>query len=119
MAPNATLDAVTAYFDGLRRKSVDAVPFAADVPFDSPLSPPIDGAPSVKDLLRSVLPAITGVHVQQMLTEGDHAAARFEVETIYGVIPVFDWFHVGGRTIVALRPYYDPRPMSAVADAGR
>jgi len=34
MAPDATIDAVMAYFDGLQRKNVDDVPFAVDVQFE-------------------------------------------------------------------------------------
>ena len=112
MAPNATIEAVTAYFDGLRGKNVDDVPFSADMQFESPLSPPITGAQAVRGFLTSMFPAITGVRVLQVLSAGDHAAARFELDTVYGVIPAFDWFHVVDGAIVALRPYYDPRPIT-------
>ena len=119
MAANATIDAVMAYFDGLRRKDVDEVPFSADVQFESPLSPAIKGAQSVREFLASVFPAITGLRVQQVLSEGEYAAARFELDTVYGVIAVFDWFHVVDGAIVALRPYYDPRPMTSAVEAAR
>jgi catechol 2,3-dioxygenase-like lactoylglutathione lyase family enzyme len=119
MAPNGTIDAVTAYFDGLRRKNVDDVPFSEDVLFESPLSPTMSGAPSVRDFLKSVFPAITGVRVQQLLSEGEFAAARFELDTVYGVIAAFDWFHVVDGAIVAMRPYYDPRPITSAVQAGQ
>jgi catechol 2,3-dioxygenase-like lactoylglutathione lyase family enzyme len=119
MAPNATLAAVTAYFDGLRRKNVDDVPFAPDVQFESPLSPPLADAQSVRAFLRGVFPAISGIRVLQMLSDGEHAAVRFELDTIYGVIPAFDWFHVVDGRIVALRPHYDPRPITSAAEVSR
>jgi catechol 2,3-dioxygenase-like lactoylglutathione lyase family enzyme len=119
MAPNATLEAVNAYFDGLRRKNVDEVPFAADVQFESPLSPPLADAQSVRAFLRGVFPAITGVRVLQMLSDGEYAAVRFELDTIYGVIPAFDWFHVVDGRIAAARPYYDPRPITSAAEVAR
>lgn len=119
MAPNATIDAVTAYFEGLRRKNLDDVPFSADVQFESPLSPPITGAQPVREFLKSVFPAMTGVRLQRVLSDGEYAAVRFELDTVYGVIPAFDSFHVIDGAIVALRPFYDPRPItSALTPAG-
>lgn len=119
MAPNATVDAVMAYFDGLRRKDVGDVPFSPAVHFESPISPAIDGAMAVKEFLASVSPAIVDVRVQQVLSEGEYAAARFDLDTVYGVIPAFDWFHVVDGEIVALRPYYDPRPSTSGVEAAR
>jgi len=89
------------------------------VRFESPLSPPIDGAAAVREFLRTILPAITGVRVLQMLSDGDYAAARFELDTIYGLIQAFDWLHVVDGVIVALRPYYDPRQITTAVEAAR
>jgi glyoxylase I family protein len=119
MAPNATLNAVGAYFEGLRRRNIDDVPFSPDVRFESPLSPPLVGAQSVRAFLEGTLPAITGVRVLQMMSDGEYAGVRFELDTMDGVIPAFDWFHVVDGAIVAARPYYDPRPMMAAAEAAR
>ena len=119
MAPSATLNAVTAYFDGLRRKNLDDVPFAPDMQFESPLSPPMSDAQSVRAFLQGVFPAITGVRVLQTLCEGEYAAVRFELDTLYGVIPAFDWFHVVDGRIIAARPDYDPRPITSDVPAGR
>jgi hypothetical protein len=117
MAPNTTLDAVTAYFEGLRLKEIDDVPFSPEVQFESPLCPPMKGSQPVREFLRSVFPAISGVRVLQVLSDGEYAAARFELDTIYGVIPAFDWFHVIDGAIAAVRPYYDPRPMTSAVEA--
>ena len=120
MAPNANLAVVSAYFDGLHAKNVDEVPFAPAVRFEGPLGPPVAGANAVREFLRGVLPAITGVRVQQMLSDGEYVAVRFELGTIYGPIQAFDWFHVVDGAIVEARPYYDPRPITdATAAATR
>ena len=112
MAPDAARQSVLRYFDGLRAKQVDAVPFAADVRFESPLSPPLRGADAVREFLRGVLPAIKGVTVQQIISEGEHVAVRFELDTVNGVVPAFDFFRVVNGEIVDARPYYDPRPFT-------
>ena len=112
MAPDAARQAVLSYFDGLRTRLVDAVPFAADVRFESPLSPPLRGVGPVRDFLRGVLPAIKGVNVQHVIAEGEHVAVRFELDTINGLVPAFDFFRVVNGEIVEARPYYDPRPFT-------
>jgi glyoxylase I family protein len=119
MAPNPNLEAVDAYFDGLRNKNVDAVPLAPTVRFEGPLGPPIEGAEAVRQFLRGVFPIIKGVRVQQKLSDGEYVAARFELDTVYGVIPAFDWFHIVDGAIVALRPFYDPRPITSAVETGR
>ena len=106
MAPSPTLAAVTACFDGLRNKNADDVPFAPDVRFESPLSDPNPGCRG-------------GPRVPEGGLPGEYVAVRFELETVYGVIPAFDWFHVVDGAIAAARPYYDPRPITAAAEAAR
>jgi hypothetical protein len=39
--------------------------------------------------------------------------ARFELETVYGTIPAFDWFRILDAEIVDVRPFYDPRPITS------
>jgi catechol 2,3-dioxygenase-like lactoylglutathione lyase family enzyme len=113
MAPNFAVAAVQAYFDGLRRKNVDQVPFAPGVVFQGPLGPELRGADAVRQFLRGVLPIIQDIRVLQHLSQGGHVGTRFELETIYGVIPAFDWFHVVNDQIVEARPFYDPRLIAA------
>ena len=68
-------------------------------------------AQSVRAFLQGVFPAIAGVRVLQTLCEGEYAAVRFELDTLYGVIPAFDWFHVVDGRIIAARPSFDPGPI--------
>jgi catechol 2,3-dioxygenase-like lactoylglutathione lyase family enzyme len=117
MAPNDAVSAVDAYLAGLSRKDLSAVPFAPDVTFESPLSPAITGAASVRALLEGMFPAIKGVRVLQHITQGEHVATRFDLDTTFGVIPVFDNFHVVGGQLKGIRPFYDPRPLLAPVSA--
>jgi glyoxylase I family protein len=113
MAPDAAREAALKYFDGLRTGNLEEIPFAPDVRFESPLTPNLQGAADVRVFLRGVLPAILDVRVLQVIAEGDHVAVRFELGTIHGVVPAFDFFHVVHGQIVEARPYYDPRPLLA------
>ena len=113
MAPDVARKAVLSYFDGLRTGRVDTIAFAPDVRFESPLSPPMRGAESVRGFLQGVLPAIVGVRVDDLLSQGEHVAVRFELQTVHGAVPAFDFFRVVNGAIVEARPYYDPRPLLA------
>ncbi|AMY09453.1 putative lyase [Luteitalea pratensis] len=117
MAPNPRLAAVDAYFEGLRRGNVDQVPFSPSVRFQGPLGPRIDGAEDVRQFLRGVFPIIKDVRIQQMMSEGECVATRFELDTVHGTIPAFDWFRVVDGLIVEARPYYDPRPITSAMEA--
>jgi len=116
MAPSAMLTAVTAYLDGLRAKNVDAVPFSRAVRFEGPLGPAIEGDAAVREFLRGVFPIIVDVRAKQMLVDGEYVAVRFELDTVYGTIPAFDWFHIVDGEIVEARPFYDPRPITSATE---
>jgi glyoxylase I family protein len=111
-AANPAVEAVEAYFDGLRRKDLSQVPFAPSVSFESPLSPHILGVKAVTEFLSGVFPALKDVRVKQHIVEDGYVATRFDLETTFGVIPAFDWFRVSNGLIQELRPYFDPRPMT-------
>jgi hypothetical protein len=100
-----------------RGKNIDTVPFSPALHFEGPLGPPIHGADAVRAFLRGVFPVITGLRVLQMLCDGDYVAVRFELSTIYGIIPAFDWFHIVDGLITEARPYYDPRPITTATEA--
>jgi glyoxylase I family protein len=114
-AANPAVEAVEAYFDGLRRKDLSQVPFAPSVSFESPLSPAILGVKAVTEFLSGVFPALKDVRVKQHIVEDGYVATRFDLETTFGVIPAFDWFRVSNGLIQELRPYFDPRPITDAA----
>ena len=111
MAPNQAVAAVQAWFDAIRDKRLDDVPLAPKVVFQGPLGPELRGADAVRGFLRGLLPVVRGVRVLQHLSQGDYVGTRAELETIHGVVPVFDWFHVSNDRILEVRPFYDPRPL--------
>ncbi len=117
MAPNEAARTVDRYLAGLGRKDLSAVPFAADVRFESPLSPPIAGATAVRAFLEGLFPAIKDVRVVQHISQGEYVATRFDLDTTFGVIPVLDRFRVVAGELKEIRPFYDPRPLLAPAAA--
>jgi glyoxylase I family protein len=112
MAPNPAVEAVESYLDGLRRKDLARVPFAPSVTFESPLSPRIVGVKAVTEFLTGMFPAIRDVQARQHIVQNDYVATRFDLDTPFGVIPVFDCFRVANGLIQEVRPFYDPRPIT-------
>ena len=63
-----------------------------------------------------MFPLINEVRVLRCVADGDHVAARFDLHTPFGVIPVLVLFRVSGGQIAEIRPFYDPRPMTAAQE---
>jgi len=117
MAPDLARRGALSYFEGLRSGNLDAIAFADDVRFESPLTPEVRGAREVRSFLSGVLPAIRGINVRQVLSDGDAVAVNFDLQTDAGAIPAVDWFRVVNGQIVEARPYFDPRPLTAAEPA--
>lgn len=103
---------VEAYLNGLAAKDLGGVAFAADITFESPLSPKISGAVALTEFLKGLFPAIKGVTIQRFVVEAPHVVAVFDFHTTFGTIPVCDVFRVEGGMLKEIRPYYDPRPIT-------
>ncbi len=103
---------VEGYLDGLRKKDLSKVAFAPDVTFESPLSARLSGEEAVVDFLSGLFPAIQDIRVKQHIVEGEFVATVFDLDTTFGVIPVFDCFRVSNGKLRQIRPFYDPRPIT-------
>jgi hypothetical protein len=90
------------------------VPFASDVTFENPMTSKLYGVEAVTSYLSGLFPAIKGCTIKQYIVEGEYVASLFDFETVFGVIPVFDRFHLNLESgqIKEIRPYYDPRPIT-------
>ena len=115
MAPNVAVEAVESYLRALQTGQLDDVPLAADVSFESPLAARVSGRDAVLDALRGLLPAVRGVTVRDHITDGEFVASRFELETPFGRIDVFDRFRVVNGMLAEIRPYFDPRVITGAA----
>ena len=115
MAPNINVDVVTRYLEALETGDLDQIPLADDVSFESPLSSRIRGRAGVLEVLRGMLPVIQKVTVRDHITDGEWIATRFELATPFGAVEVFDRFRVVNGMLAEIRPYYDPRVITATA----
>ncbi|PYQ49463.1 MAG: hypothetical protein DMF78_18180 [Acidobacteria bacterium] len=55
------------------------------------------------------------VRVRQHTADREFVATRFDLDTPFGVIPVFDCFRAADGLIQEVRPFYDPRPTTNAA----
>ncbi len=47
----------------------------------------------------------------RLTADDDTCAAVLKLDTIFGVLPFLEFFHIVDGQIVSIRAYYDPRPV--------
>jgi glyoxylase I family protein len=119
MAPNVAIDIVERYVAALRTGQLMDVPFAPDVTFESPLAARVCGRDAVIEALQGILPAVLDVTVRDHIADGEFVASRFDLDTPFGRIEVFDRFRVVNGFLAEIRPYYDPRPITSAMAASQ
>ena len=117
---NDVVRVAESYVSGLGNRDLSAVPFAADFTFESPLLPGLVGQPRLVgqaaiDFLKGLFPLIRGTRIRQHIVEGEYCATLFDFETVHGVIPVLDRFHVVNGQLKLANPFYDPAPITNAA----
>jgi len=103
---------VNSYLEGLGRKNLTGVPFAPGVTIESPLTEKLVGVERVQDFLTGLFPAVKSVRVNRHIVDGEFDAVQFDLDTVFGMIPIFDCIRVTNGLIQQIRPYYDPRPIT-------
>src|SRR5262245_58398517 len=112
LAPCPELEAAETYVRALGARDLDAIPFAQDVTFESPLTQgALKGREAVLEFLRGVLPAVRGTSLARSFVNGDEVVCQFDLDTAAGLIPALDYFKVRDGQIREIRPYFDPRPL--------
>jgi predicted ester cyclase len=105
------IKAVEAYLNALRQKDLSLAPFADDIVFEDPVAGKGNSAESFRAFLSGFLPAIKDVKTIQHICEGDHVATRWEADTVFGIIPIGEFFRVRDGKITEAFGYFDPKPI--------
>jgi limonene-1,2-epoxide hydrolase len=103
------IKAVEGYLNALRQKDLNLAPLADDIIFENPMVGKGHGKENFKAFLTGFLPAIKGVKIIGHICEGEQVATRWEVDTIFGIIQIGDFFHVREGKIIEAHGYFDPR----------
>ena len=105
------IKAVEAYLNALKNRDLSLAPFADDVAFEDSIAGKVVGAENVKAFLSGFLPAINDVKIIQHICEGEYVATHWEVDAVFGIIPIMEKFRVQDGKITEAIGYFDPRPV--------
>lgn len=112
MSRDETIAVVESYLNGLAKKDLSNVPFAAEITFEGPRVPRLIGRQSVVGFLTSIMPFLKSIEIRQHLVDGEFVATMFDMETVNGMDKVVDWLHVSGGQLKAIQSFYYPRVAS-------
>ena len=107
---NEVIRVVETYIDAVRRNDADALPLHPDVVFESPLGR-YEGLSAFRKGLADFVPILKSIQVVRLTADDETCAAVLKIDTVFGMIPFLEYFHVAGGKIVSIRAYYDPRPI--------
>jgi predicted ester cyclase len=110
---NSNIKAVEAYLDAIRTKDLSRAPVDNDITFTDPLTERSTGREAWTKFVSSMLPALTDVRVKRHIAEGEYVATHWEADTIWGVIPIFEYFHISEGRIKEAHAFLDPRPITS------
>jgi hypothetical protein len=101
---------VETYIDAVRRNDAVSLPLRDDVVFESPLGR-YEGLAAFRKGLADFFRILKSIEVVRLTADDDTCAAVLNIDTIFGMIPFLEYFHVRDGQIVSIRVYYDPRPI--------
>lgn len=111
MTREENIKAVEAYLNALKQRDLSLAPFADDIVFEDSVAGKVEGAENVKGFLSGFLPAINDVKIIQHVCEGEYVCTHWEVDTVFGIIPIIEKFRVQDGKITEAIGYFDPRPV--------
>jgi len=103
--------AVEAYLNALKQKDLSLAPFADDLKFFDPVAGTNSGAENFRAFLTGFLPAIHDVRSLSHVCEDEFVVTHFEVDGVFGIIPILEKFRVRDGKIIEAFGFFDPRPV--------
>ncbi|MDQ3041441.1 MAG: nuclear transport factor 2 family protein [Acidobacteriota bacterium] len=105
------IEAVEKFLNALRTRDLSLAPLADEMKFEDSVAGKGNGAENFRAFLSGFLPAVNGVKVIQHICEEDYVVTHWEVDTVFGIIPILEKFRVRNGQIVEAVGYFDPRPV--------
>ena len=102
---------VEAYLNAMKQKDLSLAPFADDLAFTDPVAGSNTGAENFKAFLSGFLPAINDITVHSHVCEDEFVVTHWEVDTVFGIIPILEKFRVRDGKIIEALGFFDPRPI--------
>lgn len=101
---------VEAYIEAVRSNDATSLPLHPDVIFESPVNR-VKGIAAFKSGLADFVPILKSIEVIRLTADDETCAAVLKLDTIFGLLPFLEFFHVKDGQIVSIHAYYDPRPV--------
>ena len=105
------IEAVESYLNALKQKDLSLARLADDLYFEDPMTGKSSGADELKAFLTGFLSAINDVKVIEHVCEGEIVVTHWEVDGIFGIIPILQKFRVRDGQITEAVAFFDPRPI--------
>jgi hypothetical protein len=105
------IKAVEAYLHALKEKDLSRAPLADDLKFSDPIAGVNRSAEKFRAFLEGFLPAINDLRVISHVCEDDFVVTHWEVDTVFGIIPILEKFRVSNGKITEAFGFFDPRPI--------
>ena len=102
---------VEQYLTALQKKDLSLAPFADDIDFEDSVAGKIKGAENARAFLEGFLAAINDVKVIQHLCDNDYVVTHWEIDSVFGIIPILEKFRIQDGKIIEAIGYFDPRPV--------
>jgi hypothetical protein len=86
-----------------------------DVTFDGPMGH-TEGADAYVTGVAQMAQMVGGVHLKKLIVDGDDVCIMYDLlSEPAGPMPTVGWYHFDGDKIDAVRAYFDPRPLTEMA----
>jgi hypothetical protein len=103
--------AVEAYLNALKQKDLSLAPLADELEFYDPVAGRGKSAENFRAFLTGFLPSIEDVRILSHVAEEDFVVTHFEVDGVFGIIPILEKFRVADGKITEAFGFFDPRPI--------
>lgn len=105
------IEIVERHINAVRAGELPALPIDDNISFENPISGRQAGAESYRAFLSGFLSAVEGAKVHRYICDGEYVVADWEVESVFGIIPILELFRIDNGRIVESKAFFDPRPV--------
>ncbi len=102
---------VESYIEAIGRKDLTFEMLAEDIYFEDPMTVRSHGAENLRAFLTGFLTTIKSVKIIEHICENDTVVTHWEVDGIFGIIPILEKFRVKDGKITEAIAFFDPRPV--------
>ncbi|MCD9186061.1 MAG: nuclear transport factor 2 family protein [Pyrinomonadaceae bacterium] len=111
MTREENIKTIENYLNALKQKDLSLASFAEDMIFFDPVAGNGNSAENFKAFLSGFLPAINDVRVISHVCEGEFVVTHWEVDAVFGIIPILEKFRIKNGEITEAFGFFDPKPI--------